>query len=89
MTELQLYKFVNNNGCEWRWNPDGHLVIFVSHYCLNDFCQMLGRDAFDDGGLNCEQYLCADGDVALFEFENVLEDFDIEPENVFPKEEEK
>lgn len=89
MTELQLYKFVEKNGCEWRWNPDGHLIIFISPYHLKDFCDMLGRDAFDDGGLCCEQYLCADGDVALNEFENVLEYFDIEPENVFSKDEDK
>lgn len=34
-------------------------------------------------------YEWADGDVALNEFENVLEYFDIEPENVFPKDEDK
>lgn len=89
MTELQLYKFINNNGCEWHWNPDGHLIVFISHYYLKDFCDMLGRDVFDDGGLSCEQYLCPDGDVALDEFERILEYFDIKPENVFPKEEEK
>jgi hypothetical protein len=49
---------------------------------------MLGRDAFDDGGLSCEQYLCVDGDVALDEFERILEYFNIEPENVFPKNDE-
>lgn len=88
MTELQLYKFINNNGCEWHWNPDGHLIIFISHYHLKDFCDMLGRNAFDDDGLPCEQHLCADGDIALNGFENVLEYYDIEPENVFPKDEE-
>lgn len=88
MTELQLYKFINDNGCEWHWNPDGHLTIFISPYYLKDFCAMLGRCVFDDGGLNCDQYLHSDGDVVLDKFENILEYFDIEPENVFPKNQE-
>lgn len=88
MTELQLYKFVTEKGCEWHWDYDNHLVLFVSPCDLKEFCKMLGRYVFDDGGLNCEQHLCPDGDLALVEFENILEYFDIEPENVFPKNEE-
>ncbi len=88
MTELQLYKFINENECEYHWNPDGKLVLFISPYCLRDFCSMVGAYAFDDGGLCCEQYLCPDGDLALVEFENVLEFFDIIPENVFTKDKE-
>ena len=89
MTELQLYKFINDHDCEWHWNPDGHLIVFINWFWLEEFCRMLGRNIFDDDGLPCEQHLCADGDVALNEFENVLEYYDIEPENVFPKDEDK
>ncbi len=86
MTELELYKFVNDNDCEWHWNYDGHLTLFISHHYLKDFCDMLQYSDFDDGGLPGEQRLCYDGSVALCQFEEVCEIYDIEPENVFPKE---
>jgi hypothetical protein len=88
MTELQLYKFINDHECEWRWEDDGHLIIFVNWFWLKEFCQMLGRNIFDNDGLPCEQHLCADGEVCLYKFENILDYFGIEPENVFPKDKE-
>ena len=83
MLELQLYKFVTTKHCEWHWEPDGHLVIFIAPEDIKEFCKMLGRDVFDDGGLNCVQKLCADGDIALAEFENILEYFDIDARRLF------
>lgn len=90
MTELQLYKFVNDNGLEWHWSYhiDGtHLVIFIPHYLLPDFCEMLGYSAFDDEGLPCDQHLCHDGSIGLARFENVCEWYGIETENIFPNDE--
>ena len=91
MTELDLYKFIKEKECEWRWNEDDgiHLTLFVSHWDLREFCDMLGYDAFDDGGLSCETRLLYDGSVALSPFEVVCEFFGIDAEKVFPKEDKK
>jgi hypothetical protein len=90
MTELDLYKFIKEKECEWRWIEDDgvHLILFVSHYDLREFCDMLYA-AFDCGVLPCETRLQPDGSVALCPFEEVCEYFDIDAEKVFPKEDEK
>ena len=90
MTELDLYKFIKEKECEWHWVEDGgvHLILFVSHYDLREFCDMLYA-AFDCGVLSCETRLKPDGSVALRPFEDVCEFFGIDAEKVFPKEDEK
>ena len=90
MTELELYKFINDRGCEWHWyfHRDGiHLVLFVSSYDIKDFCEMLGYNVFDDDGLPCEQRLLHDGSIGLCPFEDVCEYYGICAENVFPRKE--
>ena len=88
MTELDLYKFIKEKECEWRWIEDDgvHLTLFVSHYDLREFCDMLGYDAFGDGKLMCETCLMFDGSVALCPFEDVCGYCGIDAEKVFPKE---
>ena len=92
MTELELYKFVNERHCEWHWgyHIDGiHLILIISHCDLRGFCKMLDYSSFDDGGLNCDQRLLYDGSVGLVPFENICEYYGIDAEKVFPKEEER
>jgi len=83
MTELELYKFVHENECEWRWD-DEHLLLTVPYYFLQEFCDMLGYEVFVEG-LPGEQWLLYDGSVGLNRFEEVCEHEGIDTENVFPK----
>ena len=87
MTELELYRFINDRQCAWYWDYhyDGvHLVLFISSDDLKDFCKMLGYNIFDDEGLPCEQKLLHDGSVGFAPFENICDYYGIDPEKVFP-----
>ena len=91
MTELELYKFINDRECEWHWNYhyDGvTLILIISSYNLKDFCKMLGYNIFDDEGLPCEQRLLYDGSVGLAPFEDICDYYGIDTEKVFPRKEE-
>lgn len=54
MTELELYKFINDNSIEWhRQNNDGtpDILIFPYTFQLEDFCKLVKDYNADDGGL--------------------------------------
>lgn len=98
MTELEIYKFVTENDIECRWQEIYHhttpnnpehttmdLFIWIPAYLLEDFCELLGESAFDDGG-DCETTLCSGGYTCVSNFNYVLELYDIDAEKVFPKE---
>jgi hypothetical protein len=101
MTELEAYKFVRNQGCDkydynvsqctWEHNYENGrkgeltLCIWVKPDALPRLCKLLGATAFNDGGI-CECSLCNTGDVCISNFDEVLEHYGIEPENIEPKE---
>lgn len=103
MTELEAYKFVHNQGCDkydynvsqvsWQKNyENGHkgdptLFVWVKPDALTRLCKLLGATAFDDGGI-LECSLCSDGDICISNFDEVLEHYGIEPENIEEKPEE-
>lgn len=54
MTELQLYKFIHDNGVYWRKDnnigiPD--IIIFPYVFQLEEFCNLIKNYKIDDGGL--------------------------------------
>lgn len=54
MTELDLYKFINENDIEWhRQDNDGMPDILILPYIfqLEDFCKLIEYYDTDDGGL--------------------------------------
>jgi len=54
MTELELYKFINDNNIEWhRQENDGNpdIIIFPYTFHLEDFCKIVKDYNTDDGGL--------------------------------------
>ena len=93
MTELDIYKFIYNNGLECHWEDEydlfnrivKHLYLWVPAYLLKDFCELLGSSSFDDGGI-CITTLCYDGSTCIENFDEVLESHDIEPERILKKE---
>lgn len=97
MTELEIYKFITKNGIECRWQECYHratlhskeqtnqqLFIWIPACLLEEFCDLLGYSAFDDGG-DCETTLCYNGYTCVSNFDEVLELYDIDAEKVFPK----
>ena len=97
MTELEIYKFVTDNDIECRWQEYYHhatlhskgpigqqLYLWVPAYLLEEFCDLLGCSAFDDGG-DCETTLCSGGYTCVSNFDEVLELYGIDAEKVFPK----
>jgi hypothetical protein len=54
MTELELYKFINDHDIEWhREDNDGtpDIIIFPFVYHLEHFCEIVKDYDTDDGGL--------------------------------------
>jgi hypothetical protein len=83
MTELELYKFIEENGIEYHWfNENTNVIIFVNHYLLPDWNKLLGIHILDEEGIVCRMkdgYMC-------FEMNEICDYFGIEISNVFLKE---
>lgn len=78
MTELELYKFINENQIEIDWRGN-ELLVWIEHYQLEEFCNLLDRCDADDGGLNC--YL-QNGGVVVLDLVPVCEEYEIDPNNI-------
>jgi hypothetical protein len=82
MTELELYKFIHEEGISWnraenKGYPD--VLIFPYVFQLEDFCKLLKKYKFDDGGLEIR---LLDGYVAIW-MQDLCDYFDIEMNNIF------
>lgn len=84
MTELELHKFVHDNGCEYHWygKDDEHdspdVMLFIEFDQLKDFTKILGVSVLSDS-VECwlkENCICLY--MAL-----VCDWFDITLENIF------
>lgn len=85
MTELELYKFINDNGIEYHYyncyDKNKKIMMFVNIYDIDEFNKLLGKRIMEEEGINCVMkygYFC-------FEMIEICEYFDIVPENVFTK----
>ena len=82
MTELELYKFVNDNRIEYHYHcyeNDKKIMMFVSNGYIDEFNELLGEGIMEEEGVNCVMkygYFC-------FEMIEICEYFGIVPENVF------
>lgn len=78
MTELKLYKFINDNNIEYQ-KYYNEVYIFVPLYLLEKFNKMLSYCFFDDDGLECilkHEYIC-------IPINYICDYYDINPENIF------
>ncbi len=80
MSELELYKFVQNKEIGWRGDK---LILWAEPYDLKEFAGMLGCNYLCEGGV--EVVLLSDGTIAI-ELNDICENFDIEPTNILPME---
>lgn len=83
MTELELYKFVQDKEIDWRGDS---LILWIEPSEVQEFADVIDRCNADDGGLDCK--IQQDGTVCI-DLIDLCEEYDIEPENIFPKEESK
>lgn len=83
MTELKLYKFLNDTAQEFRWCNDEFLV-WIGFDALEEFTEMIGEDYLCEGGMNINlQHDCVCLDIA-----DLATYHGIDLENILKKEEE-
>jgi hypothetical protein len=76
MKAIELYKFINENGIEYKWDNDD-VFIFLHRYDMDDFFKLLHPNFFSDGGIGCimmHKYfaipmadICSHSDIELTE----------------------
>lgn len=69
---------------EFHWNQKKLLVI-VSYYNLQEFIDII-KDTFEYGYIE-NAIVYQDGSIGFEEFQEVIENFDVDAEDVFPIEE--
>ena len=83
MTELQLYKFVENNKIEYHWDLDKtDVYAFINFRNIAEFHAMLTYEIFDEEGIECNM---KDGYFG-FKMDEICQYYEIELENVFSRE---
>lgn len=81
MTELDLYKFVQDKEVSWQGNS---LILWINPSEVEDFAELIDRCSADDGGYDCK--VQHDGTIVM-ELDMLCDEYDIDPENILPKEE--
>lgn len=81
MTELELYKYINDNNIEWhREDNDGtsDIIIFPYTFQIDEFIELV-KDYTGDGGIECR---LMNGYFAIW-MNDLCEYFGVEINNVF------
>lgn len=81
MTELQLYRFVNENKIEWhRRDNEGKsdIIMFPMFFHLDEFIKLVGN-CTEDGGVQC---WLKNGYIAIW-MNDVCDYFGIDPDKIF------
>ena len=68
---------------EYHWNNDNLLVI-VSYYNLQEFIELI-KDNFEYGYIE-NSVVYVDCSVGFDIFQDILENYDVDPKDVFPEE---
>lgn len=83
MSELDLYKFLNENSIEHHWEGEQkELIAWIPFDLLQEFAELIGSNLLSDGGLMVN---FQDSYIAL-DLEPIAEYHDIELENILKKE---
>lgn len=82
MTELQLYKWIQEHEPEWRWEGE-EVIVWVSVWSLESFLELFDTSDFNDGG-GYEARLT--GRYIAIVVNEVCDYFGIKIKNVFPQE---
>lgn len=83
MTELKLYKFLNENTIEHHWERENkELIAWIPFYWLEEFAELIGEHCLSDGGIMVN---LQNGYIAL-DLVPIAEYHEIELENILEKE---
>lgn len=87
MTELDLYKFIQEWNPEWIWQENhktklDDVLIWFSIVYFDDFYKLLPETLFEEGGISCR---IVSGSVAIWA-SDFCDSLGIDYRNVFPKE---
>lgn len=84
MTELTLYKYINDNNIEWRWDfnerQEYDVLILPQVYDIKELVELMKGNSIDMG-TDCK---LLDGYFAFW-MQDICDYYNIEIENVFPK----
>lgn len=83
MTELKLYKFINDNAIEWHISYNNNhedVVVFIPFDKLEEFTK-LAKDTMLDEAIECHMRTSY---IAVW-MKGICEFYDIELDNVFQK----
>lgn len=82
MTELELYKFLNEDDGVQQYNWEGdEFLVWIKFWVLEDFTKMIGYNYLSEGGMDCNlQDYCACIDIV-----DICEYYDIDLENILKK----
>jgi hypothetical protein len=85
MTELDLYKWVEEWNPEHRWDMNGSkkddVIIWISLHSLESFMKLLPFSLFEEGGI--EVRLLSDS-IAIWA-SDICDPLDLDIKNIFPK----
>lgn len=84
MEIVDIIKLLEEAVCEHHWNGDS-LLVFIKNYKIPEVCKMLGYNYWDDGYGYEHTHLCPDGDISIDDFNEWLEEHEITPEKLFPR----
>lgn len=82
MTELDLYKFLQDNNVEISWHGDEYLHIWLDSDYISDFVGLMDRCDADDGGIDCK---LQNGGNVVINILDLCEEYGINPENILAK----
>ena len=85
MTELDLYRFIQEYDIEWHWfknNGEEDVTIAPNFSEIQYFHEIVTPDLFDDGGIEC--YMM-DGYFTIW-MQDICDYYGIDINNVFRKE---
>lgn len=83
MSELELYKFLNNTAQEFRW-CNNNFLVWIGFDSLEEFAEMIGEDYLCEGGMNIN----LQRDCVCLDITSLSACYGIDLENILKKEEE-
>ncbi len=78
MTELELYKYISENGTMTSYDGD-KAIVWIYHFELLDFVKLLGRSVLRDGGIEVR----LQDDYVAIDMTEICDYYNIDIKNVF------
>ena len=86
MTELELYKFLNDNNIEHHWeksvNNEDEFLVWIPFLLLDEFTELIGTNYLSEGGTDVN----LQKDCVCLDIVDIAEYHEIELENILKKE---